>query len=77
MILVDKFNQRKEINKLLREGSKVHSLNTPVDLMNSDELYKEVTYLVYKNRNSDVLDARTIELLKEMFSYGENTDLRT
>ena len=32
---------------------------------------------VYKNRNSDVLDARTIELLKEMFSYGENTDLRT
>ena len=76
MILVDKFNQRKEMNKLLREGRNVGSLNIPIDLMNVDELSQELTYVSYKYRDADELDTRTIELLKESFTYAENMGSR-
>ncbi len=63
----------RELYKYKKEGRRLHSLCKPVELMNDEEVLYELSYLAGKNRDATLLDNRTVDLLKEIFSYGEGT----
>ena len=71
MVLTDKIRSYLEERKVINEGKNIHSLNKEIDLLNFNELQKELAYILYKNKNVERLDNRTVDLMSEYFSYGK------
>ena len=75
MLLTDKIRRYLEEKKVINEGKNIHSSNKEIDLLNFDELQKELTYILYENKNVEKLDDRTVDLMSEYFSYGKGEQI--
>lgn len=71
MALTDKIRNYLKERKIMNEGKNIHNLNKEIDLLNFNELQKELVYILYKNKNVEKLNDRTVDLMSEFFSYGK------
>lgn len=65
----------KDYAKLAAKRKRLGLETKAIELMNLDELMIEIACSFYKKEDIEVLDARSIELLKEILSYGKETEV--
>jgi len=65
----------KDYAKLAAKRKRLGLETKAIELMNLDEVMLEITCSFYKKEDIEVLDARSIELFKEILSYGKETEV--
>lgn len=65
----------KDYAKLAAKRKRLGLETKAIELMNLDEVMLEIACSFYKKEDIEVLDARSIELFKEIFSYGKETEV--